>query len=600
MAFAPVAFFSDPLEDYAGFFLKFFEQGTTTPIVMATTAAGTPTVAKAEISSGGTVPIGFIKTAGDVIFIPYVDEAYDAYLFPTEAEADANNTTNAIQVADDVFFLQDFANAVGVSRSFDTVAAMVAATDLSVGNIVETSGYISEGDGGDNRYKVVAASTGTDDAGSFIDLNTLQAKGLFPRAILTFEQFGAAGNGVTDDITAVTNVMAYAGTNQLEIKAGSAKYLMSAGVTTTGKMTLTGMGTSENSGNGSATEFLKAASFNGKLFTIATPAVKFSNFAIEGQVNNGGIGLAVESNATVLEDIAIHNQGGAGLVVGKGDGTGGMNHFRFRNINLHSNGGNGATFDYGAASTEVNAGVVDGMFANNNGGDGVFINGAGGNVFSGITVQANTGNGVHLGVNSSKNVFFGGDFNEANTLQDLLLDAGAEQNAFYWPALTSAKTTDNGLETYIQTTDTNGIKNSYAEFNSVATGTTLLPIDDTIPTSSEGNEFMTITVDRAFEVCQYEITVICNLSSSAINNMTIALFKDVDVPAIAVGTETQTAANDLIQLTLRHKITAPSGTTTFKVRAGGSAAGTTTFNGSASARLFGGVLSSSISINQVE
>lgn len=102
MAFGQVAGLSDPLEDYPGYFLKFFEQGTTAPLVMATDSTGGTTLAKAEISSGGTVPIGFIKTAGDAIFIPWVDGFYDAFLIPTEAEADANILTNAVQIADNL------------------------------------------------------------------------------------------------------------------------------------------------------------------------------------------------------------------------------------------------------------------------------------------------------------------------------------------------------------------------------------------------------------------------------------------------------------------------------------------------------------------
>lgn len=102
MAFGAVAGLSDPIEDYPGYWLKFYSQGTTTPISMATDATGGTLLAKAEVSSGGVVPIGFIKTAGDAIFIPYLNEDYDGFLFPTEAEADANDFANTIQIANNV------------------------------------------------------------------------------------------------------------------------------------------------------------------------------------------------------------------------------------------------------------------------------------------------------------------------------------------------------------------------------------------------------------------------------------------------------------------------------------------------------------------
>jgi hypothetical protein len=48
-------------------------------------------------------------------------------------------------------------------KVFATVAAMVSNTELNVGDIVETAGYIASGDGGGNQYEIVAAGTGTDD-----------------------------------------------------------------------------------------------------------------------------------------------------------------------------------------------------------------------------------------------------------------------------------------------------------------------------------------------------------------------------------------------------------------------------------------------------
>ena len=92
-------------------------------------------------------------------------------------------------------------------KSFDTVAAMVASTELNIGDIVETAGYLSKGDSGDNQYEVVAAATGTVDAGNFIDLATHQAKGLFPRGTSTLKQWGAVGDGVADDRNAIQAVI---------------------------------------------------------------------------------------------------------------------------------------------------------------------------------------------------------------------------------------------------------------------------------------------------------------------------------------------------------------------------------------------------------
>jgi len=86
---------------------------------------------------------------------------------------------------------------------FNTVADMVAATWLQVGMVCKTLGYKTIGDGGGNEYEIVAAATGTHDGGSYIDLATHQAKGLFPNGEYAVEQWGAVGDKTADDTTSI-------------------------------------------------------------------------------------------------------------------------------------------------------------------------------------------------------------------------------------------------------------------------------------------------------------------------------------------------------------------------------------------------------------
>lgn len=97
MAFARIAFTTPQYEDFPNYWLKAFEQGTTTPKVMAIDPSGTPVVAKIQLNS-----LGFPVTAGDAMVIPLIDGAYDLWAFPTEAEANANDTSNALLFADNV------------------------------------------------------------------------------------------------------------------------------------------------------------------------------------------------------------------------------------------------------------------------------------------------------------------------------------------------------------------------------------------------------------------------------------------------------------------------------------------------------------------
>jgi len=97
MAYSPIALTIPQYEDYPNYWLKAYEQGTTTPLAMATDATGGTTAAKYEIDAQG-----FPKTAGNARLIPFINGDYDLWLFPTEAEADADDTSNAIQFADNL------------------------------------------------------------------------------------------------------------------------------------------------------------------------------------------------------------------------------------------------------------------------------------------------------------------------------------------------------------------------------------------------------------------------------------------------------------------------------------------------------------------
>lgn len=202
MAYLPSVQLSTTFTQYPGYWLKFYVQGTLNPLSMATDAAAGTLLARAEISSGGSIPIGFVKTAGNAIFQPYLNTAYDAWIFPTSAEADANDTSNAIRIADNVD-LQAAEEALSLvfTKQFDTVALMVASTTLSVGELVITAGYAAASDGGGNKYEVVSAGTGTVDGGKFINLATHQASAIIGNET-NVVQWGAVRDG-TDQTSIV-------------------------------------------------------------------------------------------------------------------------------------------------------------------------------------------------------------------------------------------------------------------------------------------------------------------------------------------------------------------------------------------------------------
>lgn len=133
----------------------------------------------------------------------------------------------------------------------------------------------------------------------------------------------------------------------------------------------------------------------------------------------------------------------------------------------------------------------------------------------------------------------------------------------------------------------------------VATGTTILPIDDTIPQKTEGDQFMSVSITPSNASSTLEIDVSCLLSSTVTNaNLIVALFQDALPDALAVSDTLQPIATTMTTVPLKFYMTA--GTTspiTFKVRAG-MASGTITFNGGSGSRFFGGKIASFISVKE--
>lgn len=131
----------------------------------------------------------------------------------------------------------------------------------------------------------------------------------------------------------------------------------------------------------------------------------------------------------------------------------------------------------------------------------------------------------------------------------------------------------------------------------VASGTTVVPLDDTIPQNTEGDQYLTQAVTPQSAANLLEIHVDSNGSISTIAAAIMALFQDSTANALSACYSVVAATNYRVNLSMTHLI--PAGTTsstTFKVRIGPSQAGTYTLNGSSAARELGGVLNSGITV----
>jgi len=133
----------------------------------------------------------------------------------------------------------------------------------------------------------------------------------------------------------------------------------------------------------------------------------------------------------------------------------------------------------------------------------------------------------------------------------------------------------------------------------VATGSTALVPDNTIPQNTEGTQFMTlaITPSNASNILVIESVFLGAPSGSCA--ISTALFVGSTADALAAVVVGITAANLLVTIPLTHSVVAGVTTElTFKIRAGGDGGQTITFNGSDGVRKFGAISKSSMTITE--
>jgi hypothetical protein len=137
----------------------------------------------------------------------------------------------------------------------------------------------------------------------------------------------------------------------------------------------------------------------------------------------------------------------------------------------------------------------------------------------------------------------------------------------------------------------------------VATGTTLIPDDDTIPQITEGDQYMSQAITPSSAANALEVRAQALLSTSQAGNcgMVLALFQDATANALMATRFNSPTADHINMLPISATILAAgTAATTLRARGGPGAVGTTTFNGSGGGgRKYGGVANSFIELREV-
>jgi len=137
----------------------------------------------------------------------------------------------------------------------------------------------------------------------------------------------------------------------------------------------------------------------------------------------------------------------------------------------------------------------------------------------------------------------------------------------------------------------------YKTYSSI---TTVIPIDDTIPQNTEGDEILTVAITPTNASNRLRIEAICEMVNAGSNlDCSMALFQDSMAGALAAATKQLGGSGVYSQIVLSHEMAA-GGTSaiTFKIRIG-PGSGTIYLNGNASNRIFGGVTATRLRVTEI-
>jgi len=135
----------------------------------------------------------------------------------------------------------------------------------------------------------------------------------------------------------------------------------------------------------------------------------------------------------------------------------------------------------------------------------------------------------------------------------------------------------------------------------VATGTTQVVDDDTIPQITEGDQYMSQAIIPTATPNVLEVCSLVHLTSSLGARMLIScLFQDAVANALKVVSHMEATANYWKEMAVDHRmLSQTASSTTFKIRCGLNFTGTTTFNGQSGNRFFGGTMNSFLQVTEI-
>ena len=307
------------------------------------------------------------------------------------------------------------------------------------------------------------------------------------RESVSVKDFGAVGDGVTDDTAAIQAALAVS--SHVIVPIGT--YLISATVAVRAGCKLEFQGGGGNSAQNPTAYLIKKSTMTTWGMTLGQAAT-VTGGGLLGQVGNTGNGIWLQSNGAALTNSWVKLIGGYGVKVGANiSAYRNVNATRIDNVSVSYCTDHGILVDdaYSTIAPDANAGTISNCVSVLNGGSGIFIGYAYWVTILNCNCEVNTGYGLYLSGANKDNypacrwaTVVGGDYNEGN-IAGIIYDA-SYFSTFINPDIANLPTTaSNGLQgsairTYIGGSSTNtfpSINTTHYE-NNLKTNNNSIPV----------------------------------------------------------------------------------------------------------------------------
>ena len=281
---------------------------------------------------------------------------------------------------------------------FDSVAKMKL-NNIKSGQIVETTGYYSRGDGGKSQYDILTSGeySGTPDGfGDHTLANGNIAKLLINDVDVFVKSFGAKGDGTTDDSPAIQACTTFCCNNSfvMVINSVANKYMMRAGIITPDNTNFAIRGTGGGRASNATVDSQAASRLN---YSPTDASTSMFTFGKQAQLDSQGVVYKTGADATQWNIFVIDTLGAGTATQSSAAGT----------LNIYNN-----SFTDCGGTCIMLGGETYGTIRDNNFqriAQTVAINGKGEILFDGNHIQAQTNVSFTAGSGNADAFFYSED-----------------------------------------------------------------------------------------------------------------------------------------------------------------------------------------------